>query len=208
MTMALPLGRPALDETRNPWKTTSSSVRYENAWISVRHDEVIDPNGRNGVYGVVSPKNLALGVLPLFDDGTVLLVGQYRYVLSEYSWEMPEGGGAKNLDPVESIKRELREETGHEAADWLRICDMTLSNSVTDERATCWLAWGLRPHAEGAAPESTEDLALWRLPFAQLVELVWSGTITDSMTVATVAKVEAMRLRGELPEAAASRLAD
>jgi 8-oxo-dGTP pyrophosphatase MutT (NUDIX family) len=207
MTIAIPLGRPRIDEAQNPWTTTSTLVRYENAWISVRHDEVIDPNGRDGIYGVVSPKNLALGVLPLFDDGTVLLVGQYRYVLAEYSWEMPEGGGAKDVDPIESIKRELREETGQEATEWLRICDITLSNSVSDERATCWLAWGLRAHADGAQPESTEDLSVWRLPFSELVELVWSGTITDSMTVATVAKVEAMRLRGELPEQAASRLA-
>jgi 8-oxo-dGTP pyrophosphatase MutT (NUDIX family) len=207
MNSSVPLGRPTIDETHNPWSTLSSTVRYDNAWISVRHDEVIDPGGRNGIYGVVSPKNLALGVLPLFDDGTVMLVGQYRYVLSEYSWEMPEGGGAKDVDPLDSIRRELREETGHEATDWLPVCQLALSNSVTDERATCWLAWGLRPHAEGAEPESTEDLALWRLPFSELVDLVWSGVITDSMTVATVAKVEAMRLRRELPAGAAKILA-
>ncbi len=206
MKRTIPFGRPQLDEAHNPWTTKSSVVRYDNPWISVRHDEVVDPSGRDGIYGVVSPKNFALGVLPLFDDGTVLLVGQYRYVLSEYSWEIPEGGGAKDVEPIESIARELREETGHEASEWLRICDITLSNSVTDERATGWLAWGLQPIAGGAEPESTEDLALWRLPFAELVELVWSGAITDSMTVATVAKVEAMRLRHELPPGAASRL--
>ncbi len=206
MNGQIPIGRPSIDETKNPWKTRSTELRYENAWVRIRHDEVIDPSGRNGVYGVVSPKSLALGVLPLFDDGTVLLVGQFRYALSQYSWEMPEGGGAKDVAPLDSIRRELREETGHDASEWLPICDMTLSNSVSDERAKCWLAWGLHPLAGGADPESTEDLALWRLPYRELVDLVWSGGITDSMTVATVAKVEAMRLRNELPPGAVQRL--
>ena len=191
--------KPSIDEHHNPWVTNSSDVRYENPWISVRHDEVTDPSGRPGIYGVVSPKNLALGVLPVFSDGTVLLVGQYRYALGRYSWEMPEGGGAKDIDPLDSIARELREETGHTAAHWLEISDITLSNSVTDERAICWIAWGLDQHEDGAEPECTEDLALWRLPFPQVVSLVWSGEIFDSMTVITVAKVEAMRLRNELP---------
>lgn len=197
---AIPLKRPDIDETRNPWATNSSEVRYENPWISVRHDDVIDPSGCNGVYGVVSPKNLALGVLPVFPDGTVLLVGQYRYPLGRYSWEMPEGGGGKDVDPLDSIARELREETGHEAGSWLEIADVALSNSVTDERAICWVAWDLTVHAQGAEPESTEDLALWRLSFHTLVSLVWSGEIFDSMTVIAVAKLEAMRNRGELPD--------
>lgn len=190
---------PAVDENHNPWSVRSSEVRYENPWISVRHDEVVDPSGRSGIYGVVSPRNLALGVLPILDDGSVLLVGQYRYPLDRYSWEMPEGGGAKDDDPLVSIARELREETGHEASSWLAIMDMTLSNSVTDEWAMCWVAWGLRPHAAGAEPESTEDLAIWHVPYPEAIEMVWSGKIFDSMTVATLAKVEAMRLRNELP---------
>ncbi len=192
-------GKPAVDENRNPWSVRSSEVRYENPWISVRHDEVIDPSGRSGTYGVVSPRNLAVGVLPILDDGSVLLVGQYRYPLDRYSWEMPEGGGAKDVDPLASIARELREETGHEASRWLAVVDMALSNSLTDEWAMCWVAWGLRLRAEGAEPESTEDLAIWHVPYPEAVEMVWSGKIFDSMTVATLAKVEAMRLRGELP---------
>jgi 8-oxo-dGTP pyrophosphatase MutT (NUDIX family) len=191
--------RPTVDESHNPWSVQSSEVRYENPWISVRHDEVTDPSGRSGVYGVISPKSFALGVLPVFHDGTVLLVGQYRYPLSRYSWEMPEGGGSKDVDPLVSVARELREETGHEALSWLHVMDITLSNSVTDEWAMCWAAWDLRPVTAGAEPESTEDLTVWRAPYRAVVDLVWSGEIFDSMTVATVAKVEAMRLRNELP---------
>lgn len=189
--------RPVVDESRNPWVTRSSEVRYENPWISVRHDEVVDPSGRPGVYGVVSPRNDALGVLAIHDDATTVLVGQYRYALDRYTWEIPEGGGAKDVDPLVSIERELREETGLHATNWQELVRMHLSNSVTDELAITWVAWGL---SEGESePESTEELALWRVPFADVVSMVWSGSITDSMTVAAVAKLEAMRYRGELP---------
>ena len=192
-------GRPSVNEARNPWTVTSSQVVYENPWIRVRHDEVLDPNGRPGVYGVVSPRNFALGVLPLHDDGTTVLVGQFRYPLQSYSWEMPEGGGDPAVDPLESIARELREETGLLAKNWHEICQLHLSNSVTDERAICWVAWGLTDG--NAEPESTEELAHWRMPFAEAVAMVWDGRITDSMTVATIAKLEAMRLGGQLPAA-------
>lgn len=191
--------RPVVDESRNPWITLSSEVPYENAWISVRHDEVLDPSGRKGIYGVVSPRNYALGVLAIHDDATTVLVGQYRYALKRYTWEMPEGGGAKDVDPRISIERELREETGLRASHWEELVTMHLSNSVTDELAITWVAWDLSE--VDSEPESTEELALWRVPFADLVSMVWSGAITDSMTVAAVAKLEAMRLRGELPAA-------
>lgn len=191
--------RPVVDEARDPWTVTSSHVVYENPWIRVRHDEIVDPSGRPGVYGVVSPRNFALGVLPIHDDGTTVLVGQYRYPQQSYSWEMPEGGGSKDLDPRHSIARELREETGLVADNWHEVCQLMLSNSVTDERAICWVAWGL---TDGEAePESTEELARWRMPFADAVAMVWDGQITDSMTVATIAKLEAMRLAGQLPAA-------
>ena len=189
--------RPNVEEARNPWVTTSHRTAYENPWITVHHNDVLDPTGRPGVYGVVRPKNLALGVLPIHDDGTTVLVGQFRYAFGAYSWEMPEGGGDVEVDPLVSIARELREETGVSASEWLPVCTIRLSNSISDELAHCWVAWGL---TEGPSePESTEELAVWRVPFSQLVAMVWGGEITDSMTVVTVAKVEAMRLRGELP---------
>ncbi len=186
------------DETRNPWVVRSSTPVYDNAWISVRHDEVVDPSGREGVYGVISPKNWALGVLAIFDDATTPLVGQYRYPLSRYSWEIPEGGGAFDVSLETSIERELREETGYTARSWHKVfSDATLSNSVTDERVHIWLAWDLM--AGTATPESTEDLAIRRVPFNDVVEMVWNGTIHDCMTIMAVARTEAMRLRGELP---------
>jgi 8-oxo-dGTP pyrophosphatase MutT (NUDIX family) len=198
---------PLVDESVNPWKTITSKRTYENPWISVREDQVIDPSGNPGIYGVMSPKNLALGVLPIFDDGTTVLVGQYRYALDRYSWEMPEGGGKLGSDPAAAIARELAEETGYRAASWKLLHEMSLSNSVTDEWVMTWLAWDL---TEGEAePESTEDLSVWRLPFSELVELVLDGTVFDSMTVAAVSLVETRRHRGAdsgLPEAIVNAL--
>ncbi len=197
--MSAPRVRPPVDESLNPWLMISSEIRYANPWISVRHDEVLDPSGQPGVYGVVSPRNFALGVVPFFDDGSVILVGQFRYALNRYSWEMPEGGGLKGVPREESIARELREETGYEASSWFPVVEnASLSNSLTDESVYCWAAWGLMAgHVE---LESTEhDLVSWRVPFADVVEMVWNNEIHDALTIMTVSRIEAMRLRSELP---------
>jgi 8-oxo-dGTP pyrophosphatase MutT (NUDIX family) len=197
--------RPDVDESRNPWVTTSTNVAYENPWVRIEHNEVVDPSGNPGIYGVVRPRNWALGVVPVFDNGDILLVGQYRYALSSYSWEIPEGGGAKGTAILDSIQRELAEETGYRAAHWLTLQTLALSNSVTDEMATLWVAWGL---TEGAPePESTEELALWRLPFAECVDLAADGGITDAMTVSAVQALELRRLQRRLPDDLARALA-
>lgn len=189
----------------NPWSTTSTTVGYENPWIRVEHSEVIDPSGRNGVYGVVRPHNYAIGVLAIDDQGRVPLVGQYRYALGQYSWELPEGGGPKTATPVSSAERELREETGATARHWLEIGRMELSNSVTDELSILFLAWGIE-HGD-AEPESTEgDLRQQWVPFDELLERVWHGELTDSITVAAIYRVELMRRRGELPTAVLAAL--
>jgi 8-oxo-dGTP pyrophosphatase MutT (NUDIX family) len=189
--------KPALDELRNPWATLSIDHVYENPWIRVEHHEVIDPSGKSGIYGVVRPRNFALGVIPVFSNGDTLLVGQFRYALDRYSWEIPEGGGDKAVPPIQSIQRELAEETGLTAGSWMELQTMTLSNSVTDEIAICWVAWDL---TEGRSePESTEDLTVWRVAFTDAVELVTNGTIHDAMTVATVQALELRRLKSNLP---------
>lgn len=169
-------------ERRGPWRIRQRSLRYENPWITVTEHDVITPGGGDGIYGVVSFKNLAIGVLPIFDDGSVVLVGQYRFALKEYSWELPEGGGPLGVDPEESARRELREETGLTAAHWTPMLEMHLSNSVTDERSVCFLATGL---TEGDAdPEPTEALTLRRAPFGEALGEALDGRITDALTVA------------------------
>ena len=192
---------------RGPWTTLAVRRVYDNPWIEVAEHDVIDPSGRPGLYGVVSPRNLAIGVLPIFSDGTTILVGQYRYAIDRYSWEMPEGGGRKDVAPQVSAVRELAEETGLEASGWAELQRIDLSNSVTDELAVSFLAWDLHTLAGGAALESTEgDLVSDRVPFASVVARVLAGEITDSMTVAMVLLVELLRTRGGLPAPVAAAL--
>jgi 8-oxo-dGTP pyrophosphatase MutT (NUDIX family) len=196
---------PTGELTRNPWTTLTVSERYANPWITVEEHDVLTPAGKPGIYGVVRPRNLAIGVLPLDARGYTTLVGQYRYPLGRYSWEMPEGGGAKAVAPIDSARRELLEETGLLAASWHEILQMDLSNAISDERAFCFLAWDLTQCAP--EPEETEQLRLRHVPFAELLAMVLDGAIGDSLTVATVLKAEALARRGRLPAAVARLIA-
>ena len=177
-----------LHEGHNPWQTLSPELKYQNPWIRVREDQVRNPQGGAGIYGVVSMKNKAIGIVPLDKEGNTWLVGQYRYALNEYSWEIPMGGGPVELDVLESARRELREETGLLAARWTRIARLHTSNSVTDEEGFVFLAEDL---TQGdSEPEETEELRLWRLPLTQAIELVMSDRITDAISVAGLLKTE------------------
>lgn len=182
--------------TNNPWKTLSSEEKYNNHWITVTEHQVINPSGGKGIYGEVHFKNLAIGVLPLDDEHYTWLVGQYRYPLKAYSWEIPEGGGPLGTDPELSAKRELVEETGLVASKLTEIQRMHLSNSVSDELAIIYLAQDLQ--LGEAAPEETEDLQLIKVPFTKAVEMVMNGEITDSMSVAAILKVHLMIQKGAI----------
>ncbi len=140
----------------NPWKITSEKEIYDNPWINVTEYQVINPSGNPGIYGQVHYKNIAIGILPLDKDLNTYLVGQYRFTLKQYSWELPEGGGIIGVDPLESAKRELLEETGLKASQWTEIQRMHLSNSVSDELCILYIARGLEQHE--AEPEDTEQL--------------------------------------------------
>jgi 8-oxo-dGTP pyrophosphatase MutT (NUDIX family) len=141
---------------KNPWTTLSSELKYDNPWIAVTEHQVLTPAQSPGIYGTVHFKNIAIGIVPIDANGFTWLVGQYRYPLKAYSWEIPEGGGKLHEPPLQSAKRELKEETGLEAGHWEQILEMHLSNSATDERAVVYLATDL---SEGpSCPEETEDL--------------------------------------------------
>jgi 8-oxo-dGTP pyrophosphatase MutT (NUDIX family) len=180
--------RPSIDENHNPWQVLSTEVKYHNPWISVREDQVVNPGGGRGIYGVVTMKNRALGIVPLDADGNTWLVGQYRYPLNEYSWEIPMGGGPVELDILESAQRELREETGLLAHRWTNIARLHTSNSVTDEEGFVFLAEDLEQGE--VEPEETEDLRLWKLPLAEAVQMVMNNQITDAVSVAGLLKAE------------------
>ncbi len=180
----------------NPWKITSAKNVYDNPWINVTEYQVINPSGNPGIYGKVHFKNIAIGVLPLDDELNTYLVGQFRFPLNQYSWEMPEGGGPEGTDALESAKRELLEETGLKAAQWTEIQRMHLSNSVSDELSIIYLARDLSQFE--AEPEDTEQLTIHKIPFAEMYQMVCSGQITDSMTVAAVLKVQLLLLENRL----------
>ena len=176
-----------------PWLRRSRRTAYENAWIQVFHDEVVRPDGNPGIYGVVHFRTLAVGVVAVGDDGRLLLVGQHRYSLDEYSWEIPEGGVDEGESLEEGARRELREETGYEAGTWRRLCRLTVSNSVTDERGAVFVAEGLR--AGDAAPEATEELAVRWATVDEVLDEIAAGDIHDVITIAGVGAYVAGRRR-------------
>lgn len=181
---------------KNPWKVLASRVVYENPWILVREDSVIHPSGQPGIYGVIHYKHRALGVIPVDAEGYTYLVGQYRYPLEAYSWEIPEGGGKLTEDPIKEIQRELLEETGLSARYWQLILRMHLSNSVSDEEALVYLAWELS--VGEAQPDPSEALQVKRLPLLEAIEMVHRGEITDSLSVAGLLRVECLLHRKAL----------
>lgn len=180
---------------KNPWKILGQKDIYDNKWINVTEYDVINPSGNKGIYGKVHFKNAAIGIVPLDDDFNTYLVGQFRFTLDQYSWEIPEGGGSFD-DMLESAKRELREETGLEAEEWTKLMDFHLSNSVCDEHGAIFLARRLSQHE--AQPEETEDLAVKKIPFEEAYRMVENGQITDSMAVAGILKVKLMMLDGRI----------
>lgn len=171
----------------NTWIKKSSRIIYDNKWITLEEDQVINPGGGAGIYGKVLFKNYAIGIVPLDEDGNTWLVGQWRYALNEYSWEIPMGGGPKELDILESAKRELKEETGLEAKSWEFLVKMHTSNSVTDEVGYAYVA---RELTQGATEfEESEDLKIWKLPFGEAYQMTLSGKITDSLSMVAILKL-------------------
>jgi 8-oxo-dGTP pyrophosphatase MutT (NUDIX family) len=189
-----------MDDSRvatGPWVRHSRRVAYENPWITIWHDEVTRPDGAPGIYGVIHYANLAVGVLVLDDQDRVLLVGQHRYALDTYSWEIPEGGVPDGESPIDGAKRELREETGIAAAEWRELGRSHLSNSVSDEFAILFLATRLTTGV--ATPDGTEALEIRWLPFYEVLAMTLDGRITDALTVLAVQRAALDRLAGRGP---------
>jgi 8-oxo-dGTP pyrophosphatase MutT (NUDIX family) len=185
-----------MDEQKNPWTILGQKEIYDNPWINVTEYDVLNPSGGKGIYGKVHFKNLAIGIIPLDEEMNTYLVGQYRFTLNQYSWEIPEGGGPHHVDILKSAKRELKEETGLVADEWTKLMDFHLSNSVCDEHGAIFMARKLR--MEEAMPEETEELKVKKVPFEEAYQMVEDGIITDSLAVAAILKVKILLLQGKL----------
>ena len=172
----------------NPWKKLKNTKIYENPWITVFEDEVITPGGKNGIYGTVSFKNYAIGIVPIDEEGNTYLVGQYRYPLDEYSWEIPMGGGLLDVDLLISAQRELKEETGLEAKNWEMLLKIHTSNAVCDEEGYVFVATELTKGE--MQPEDCEDLQVMKLPLEKAINMALNGEITDSLSLAALLKLK------------------
>ena len=179
---------------QNPWKINGSEEKYHNPWIRVVEHQVTNPGGKPGIYGVVEFKNHAVAVIPVDADGFTWLVGQYRFPMGSYEWEIPEGGAPLGEDPLDCARRELLEETGLTAARYLPILEMQLSNSVSNERSTTFLATGIS-HGT-ACPEETEKIAVRRLPLSEAIDMAVHNGIRDALSVASLLQLDALLRRG------------
>ncbi len=168
------------------WRKLSSRTVFDNDWITVLEDEVVNPNGGRNRYGHVHFKNRAIGIVPLSEEGDTWLVGQDRYTLGAWSWEIPMGGD-DGEEPIEAARRELREETGLEASRFREVMRLHTSNSITDESGIVFLAEGLR-QGDTAFGE-TEKLQVQRVPLADAVRRVLDGEITDAISAAGLLRV-------------------
>ncbi len=189
-----------------PWRIKSARTMYNNKWVMVREYHTVAPTGADATYGLVHIHNHALGVLPIDGAGNTILIGQQRFPFGRYSWELPEGGGPRDLSPLEGARRELSEEAGLKAAHWLPLlADVHLSNSITDERAFAFIAWDLAPD-HTFAKDSSEELSIRRVPFAEAVEMAVSGEITDGFSLVMLLKADHLLRTGALPPELAKRM--
>jgi 8-oxo-dGTP pyrophosphatase MutT (NUDIX family) len=177
---------------RGNWKINSSKIKYDNPWITVTEHQVINPTGNNGIYGEVHFKNIAIGIVALDHQDNIYMVNQFRFVLNQDSLEIPEGGGALDIDPLLSAKRELKEETGLEANNWEKLMELHLSNSVSNEKAIVFLAKDLK---QGEMElEETEDIVVSKLSLNEAYAMVCENKITDAISVAAILKLYILQL--------------
>lgn len=174
-----------MSKQQSSWQTLSTDIKYDNKWITLTEHQVINPAGSKGIYGKVHFKNKAIGIVALDQDNNLWLVGQHRYTLNAWSWEIPEGGGALDQDILESAKRELKEETGLIASKWTKLMRFHTSNSVTDEEGHIFMAEELT-EGKNALEDTEADMQVKKVHLTEALKMISDGTITDSMSVAGI----------------------
>jgi len=204
MPSLAPLPQPAHP---NPYTVQDRKLLYDCPWIRVREDRFTHRRGGAGLYSVCGFRRTACGVIAVDQLDRVVLVGQWRYPLETYSWEIPEGGGEEHESPFTCIRRELGEETGLEARRWEPLAFCHTSNSSTDEETFLFFATDLQALPQGHAPEDVEELAVHREPFEQCLARVLCGEITDSLSMVAILALHAKRtgIPAALPDAVSER---
>ena len=177
-----------MGDSDTPWVREASRVVYRNPWVTLREDQVIRPDGVRGTYAVLELRHRSIAVVPVTDDGDTLLVGQHRYPRRQFSWEVPQGGGALDVPALEAARRELREETGITAARWTHLGDTFLANSTTDGVGSVFLAEDLTFGAP--EPEAAERITVRRLPLALAVEQAMRGEILEILSIVALARAD------------------
>ena len=185
-----------ISEEKNPWTTLSSREIYKNEWLRLREDQVVTPGGKRGIYSVIE-KSPAIAIIPLTKDMETYLIGQYRYALNTYSWEIPEGGADPGETNLDAAKRELKEETGLEALQWTYLGSLYTSNSIMNEIGHIYLAEDL---TEGESePEHTEDLSVIKIPFREVYQKVLDCEIKDALAIIGTMRVhEHLKAKGRM----------
>lgn len=178
------------------WKIKSSKTVYDNPWIQIEEFQVKDPSGNDTIYSILDLKTIAVGIIPLDADYNTWIVGQYRFPIDEYCWEIVEGGGEKGVAPVESAKRELEEETGIKAKEWKEIIQLNTANSYSSEKAIVYVAKDLS--FGEPKPDDSEDLKVIKLPFEELYQRALNGEITDSISLTAIFKLKILIDKGEV----------
>ncbi|MFN8285848.1 MAG: NUDIX hydrolase [Chitinophagales bacterium] len=181
---------------KNPWTKLASKLIYENKWIRIIEDKVLNPAGKDGIYGVVHFNIIAVAIIPLDENNNTWIVGQYRYPLDSYEWEVPEGGCPEDTLPLDTAHRELKEEVGLKAESMTPVLEMQLSNSTTDEVSVTYVARGLS--YIGEEPEEDEQITIKKLPFEDVYQMVMRGEIRDGLSVASILKVKLLLDQGKI----------
>lgn len=170
---------------KGPWTIVNSDTVYKNSWISVREDNVIRPDGKKGIFGVVEMKN-GVSVLPIDNNKNIYLTKEYHYAVEKETVEAVSGGIDKGENKEVAVRRELKEELGITAKKLVYLGKVLPLTSLVDITNHLFLAKGLK--FSNARPEGTEIIKVVKIPMKKAVKWVFDGTICDGTTVALMLK--------------------
>lgn len=174
-----------MEKINGPWKIIDTILKYKNPWIEVREDQVIRPDGKPGIFGVVNMK-AGISVLPIDEEGFVYLTKEFHYAIEKDSIETVSGGIDDNEKPLDTAKRELLEELGIEAEEWIDLGLVNPFTTVIKSPANIFIAKKLK--FKGANPEGTEIIGTIKVKLEQAVDMVMRSEITHGQSCILILK--------------------